>query len=269
LRPAETAALETAAALVARTLAAVLREYVGQTCAVTCVAAQCQWPTPNHEPGAVWGIPCGADSDHSPLWRLDGGLARGLVDCLLGAQEPLPAPLPAPVRPGLTRTEARVLGCLCRELHGAWSSCWPLRVAWPDQWRCITAQPDAPGPQCGEWARLSLAVEVCGLPGTVDAFLPLATARLPVAATGAEGGRGERLAGSQVRSAPVSAAAVLGTWHTTLRELTRLRPGQLVPLGVKPGAPLALHIAGSPKLSVQAGMHQGLVAVQVVDSEES
>lgn len=263
LHTAELAALEAAAREVARTLGALLSEYLGRGCGVTSEGVHAEFPPPGGKAAdSVWGIPGGADSAHSPIWRLGGGLARGLVDVLLGAEEPLNGGPGA----GLTRVEARVLARLCRELHAGWSSSWPLRVAWPDHWRCVMAEPDAPGPQSGEWVRLRLGLDVCGLQGTVDAFLPVATARLPVPGAGPRMGGPRRMA-SELRAAPVTAAAVLGTWHTSLRELAQLQVGQVIPLGLKPGTPLVLRIAGSPKLTVQAGMHEGLVAVQVVGGD--
>lgn len=263
LLAAELAALERVVREVTRTLGPLLGEYLGRGCVVGMEAVAEQFTVGHSEAAAsVWGIPGGADSQWAPVWRLDGALARGLVDVLLGAEAPRPA-LPGA---GLTRVEARVLARLCRELHAGWSSCWPLRATWPDNWRCMMAEPDAPGPPSGEWVRLRLRLDACGLQGVVDAFVPMTMARLSLPA-GGRGAAGAREVRGELRAAPVTATAVLGTWHTTLGELAELRVGQVVPLGLRPGAPLVLEIAGSPKLTVQAGMHGGLVAVQVVDGD--
>lgn len=270
LRPEERRRLAGAARCFAEVASTLASEYLSVPVRISLCACPTETAAP---PASAWVLASGLDQEHAPVWRLDLSLAWAVVDAMLGAT----AHRRLESGRSLSRLEARLVARFCKELFTAFAATWPLRAAWPDDWRCVRGGSDVPGPCPPDWTPLVFQASCDGASGLLDLHLPLSIARFPVPSVlrdrpivedGSLFGGTNRVQNPAVRATPIPLSVTLGTWHTSLRDLLGLAPGQTVALGTTPGSALALHIGGTPRFLVRPGIHNGLVSVQVIGPAE-
>ncbi len=265
LKPRQEAALQAVAASAAGGLQALTSEYLGSPVSVRLHgvgAGTDVTEAPDTEERSVWVIPHNTDGADCPIWRFDSQAACALIDLMIGVA---PDSVGWGSRP-LSRLEGRLLSLLCEEMYVAWAAACPVGETDPGPWRCIRATSGVAAPSPAEWVRVAFEITGARITGGYDLYLPAALARLPAAEAGARAASPPQVTNPQVRATAVTATVQLASWHTTLRDLLALQPGQVVPLGVHADSVLSLAIAGTPRLPVQAGTHNGHISVQVVGS---
>ena len=213
---------------------------------------------------AVALLAAGAE-DRPGLIELGPALAAGVVERLLGAPKLAP---PAESR-SLTPLEWTVLRTLVERLadrlRAAWSALAPIemavRVAQTDPATLDWARPEGP-------ALVAVYDVVAGeLGGLLRLIFPTASLEAPLGAIraassparpGAPGGAAERLGEAEVR-----VSAELPPSWTTLREVGRLKPGDVLATGHPAGGPVRLSVEGAPRFEGRLGAWRDRKAVKV------
>lgn len=263
LLPPELQALRSAAIEVSRALAAVLSDFLfgPVQCAVVDAGETGDWFGATGEDCPwVWCEPAVTDRADLPAWGFHRGLARALTSRMLtGGAGEYDSPSGE-----LSLVEGALLGHLCTQMQDAWAAVWPLAAPDVRRWSVVPAQ--AP-PAVAAGARaihLTFRLVIASHQGCCALVLPPALARLCRGRNQGPARASTCRPNPALDGATLSASVYLGTWRTTLRQLMRLQPGQVVPLHVRPQDELTLAIAGLEKMTVRAGTHNGRIAVQVV-----
>ena len=260
LKPRERAALRRAASHAAEILAALATEFLGRMVAVTVADVGCEQhaaAAPANHDRWVWVVASGCGQ--APVWRIEMPLASALVDMMVGS--PLRGG-PRHERP-LSRLDGRLLTLLCEELAAGVGAAWPGVAPPGAALRCIRGRRDLAAPDAQEWIGAGFELRADDLRGRLDLFIPASAALQPASESRRTPRAPARLDAPGVRAAPVTATVRLGTWRATLRDLTALQPGCIVPLAQSLQSPLELSVAGVARLPVRPGTFNGRVSVQV------
>jgi flagellar motor switch protein FliM len=262
LRPRELSALRLAVARFAEALGPFLSEYLG--CPANATAHLDPFPHSRESPElSSRGRPCLAlpaeGNAAACAWSLDRSLAAALLAAMLGAAPAGKGCLAEP-----SALQKGLLGRLAAELGGLWAAALPRH---PQATSGLPPTREAPGAVAGDphaWQVVSVALVVGEARGELRLHLPLRSLRPALQAQLPAPPPPAACPSSTMRAAPVTGAVRLGTWRTSLRDLTALQVGQIVPLGVKPDALLNLCLGGTGKLLVRPGSSNGRLSVQVV-----
>jgi flagellar motor switch protein FliM len=196
------------------------------------------------------------------LWQLDPELLGPVVGRMLGGPaEPLERPA--------TMLEAVLLRRFIQEMIDIWATSWErLGRREPRVTEVLTEAVQLRGKvREGEMVVVEMSAEIAGAGGRMRVALPVATAQRLVGDQGEVEERREvdpervRQRGERI-VVPVS--VILHRTSIRLSEATKLRAGDVIPLGKPVTDPMTVCVRGKPKFLAQTGTSGGRLAAKLL-----
>ncbi|MFO8079812.1 MAG: FliM/FliN family flagellar motor switch protein [Armatimonadota bacterium] len=196
------------------------------------------------------------------LWQLDQELLGPVVGRMLGgAAEPMERPA--------TMLESALLRRFIQEMLDIWSTSWErLGRRGPKVAEVLTESVQLRGKvREGEMVTVEMSAEIAGAVGQMRVAMPVATAQRLVGDQGHVEERSgldeERLRHSGERIV-VPVSVILHRTRIKLSEATKLREGDVIPLGKPVTDPMTVCVRGRPKFLARTGTADGRLAARLL-----
>jgi len=198
------------------------------------------------------------------IWHIDAALTRVIIGRMLGGR-------PVKLERAPTSLETALLRRFIQEMMDVWAATWEGLARWQPRVTEVIADVAQLQTRVRDeqvlWLLIRTAIE--DERGTMGIFLPVSTVQRLL---GGEEGRAHARssaasaltltgAASQV-TVPVSIVVHQGTIR--LREVMRLREGEVIPLRKPVDTPLTVAVHGRPKFLAHAGVRQGHLAARLL-----
>ncbi len=196
------------------------------------------------------------------LWQVDQELLGPITGRMLGGPaEPIERPA--------TMLEAALLRRFIQEMLDIWATSWErFGRRRPTVAEVLTEAAQLRGKlREGEMVTIQLAVEIAGTSGQMRVAVPVAAAQRLVGDEGHAEERGsvdhERLRQTGERIV-VPVSVVLHRSRIKLSEATKLREGDVIPLGKPVTDPMLVCVRGKPKFLARTGTSEGRLAARLL-----